>query len=481
MSGCESFYWYDYETFGADPRRDRPAQFAGVRTDTDLNPVSAPLVLYCKPAPDFLPSPDACLITGITPRKALREGIPEAYFIAAIHDEFSVPGTCVAGYNNIRFDDEVTRHSLYRNLFDPYAREWRNGNSRWDLIDMLRLARALRPEGIVWPTDETGRPSLRLELLTAANGIAHADAHDAVSDVRATIALARLLRERQPRLMQFLFDHRGKPRAAELLGLGTLRPVLHASEKFSVEQHCIAVVVALARHPRNPNGVVAYDLSVDPTPLLTLEADTLRERLYTPAASLPEGVERLPLKTVHLNKCPVLAPMKALRPEDIGRLDLDLPRCYEHLESLRPAAPAVAEKIREILDVPPPATDESDPDLMLYDGGFLGDGDRATLDRLRRLDPWQLAGVRPAFRDPRLPEMLFRYRARNFPETLNAEEAARWEAFRLRRITAPGGGAGLVKGEYEARLSELESAPKATPRQKAIVESLREYLRDIAP
>jgi exodeoxyribonuclease-1 len=480
VSGCESFYWYDYETFGADPRRDRPVQFAGIRTDTDLNPVSAPLVLYCKPAPDFLPSPDACLITGITPRKALREGIPEARFIAAIHDEFSVPGTCVAGYNNIRFDDEVTRHCLYRNLFDPYAREWRNGNSRWDLIDMLRLARALRPEGIEWPTDETGRPSFRLELLTAANGIAHADAHDAVSDVRATIALARLLRERQPRLFQFLLENRGKRQAADLLGLGTMQPVLHASEKFSAEKHCFAVVVALARHPRNPNGVAAYDLSVDPTPLLTLDGSTLRERLYTPAANLPEGVDRLPLKTVHLNKCPVLAPMKALRPEDIERLNLDLPRCYEHLESLR-QAPAIAEKVREILDTAPPAAGEPDPDTMLYDGGFFSDRDRAAMDRLRALSPAELGRARPVFDDPRLPEMLFRFRARNFPETLNVDEAARWEAFRIRRLTVPGYGAGIVLSEYEVRLRELEALPHLSPRQKEIVASLWDYVREIVP
>jgi exodeoxyribonuclease-1 len=480
VSGCDSFYWYDYETFGADPRRDRPAQFAGIRTDTDLNPISPPLVLYCKPAPDFLPVPEACLITGITPQKALRDGIPEARFIAAIHDEFSAPGTCVAGYNNIRFDDEVTRHCLYRNLFDPYAREWRNGNSRWDLIDMLRLARALRPEGIQWPVDETGRPSFRLELLTAANGLAHKEAHDAVSDVEATIALARLLRDRQPRLFRFLLDNRGKRQAADLLGLGTMRPVVHASEKFSAEKHCIAVVVALARHPRNPSGVVVYDLSVDPTPLLALDADALRERLYTPVVYLPEGADRLPLKTVHLNKCPVLAPVRALRPEDIERLGLDLPKCYEHLESLK-RAPEVAEKVREILDTAPPEPAEPDPDTMLYDGGFLGDADRLTLDRLRSLNPWELDRARPVFQDPRLPEMLFRYRARNYPETLNADEAARWEAFRTRRLTVPGCGASIVRCEYEARLKELELLPNLSIRQREIIASLWEYLREIAP
>jgi exodeoxyribonuclease-1 len=475
-----SFYWYDYETFGADPRRDRPVQFAGIRTDADLNPISAPFVRYCRPAPDYLPVPDACLLTGITPQKALREGIPEAEFISAIHDEFSVPGTCVVGYNNIRFDDEVTRYCLYRNLFDPYAREWRNGNSRWDLIDMARLARALRPEGVEWPMDEAGRPTFKLQALTAANGIAHRDAHDAVSDVAATIALARLLRAHQPKLFQFLLDHRGKRQAADLLGLGTMQPVLHASEKFSADKHCIAVVVALARHPRNPNGVIVYDLSADPTPLLTLNADALRERLYTSAANLPEGVERLHLKTVHLNKCPVLAPVKALRPQDIERLGLDLPRCHEHLECLK-HAPDVAERVREILAALPEVPDEPDPDTMLYDGGFFSDRDRATLDRLRALRPAELSRARPVFDDARLPEMLFRYRARNYPETLSTDEAIRWEDYRFKRLTVPGCGSSLVRSGYEARLRELEALPNLSARQREIVASLWAYLRDIVP
>lgn len=474
--GAGSFYWYDYETFGADPRRDRPAQFAGIRTDAELNPVSAPRVLFCRPAPDFLPVPEACLITGITPQLALRKGIPEAEFIAAINDEFSVPGTCVVGYNNLRFDDEVTRHCLYRNLFDPYAREWRNGNSRWDLIDALRLTRALRPEGIQWPVDDAGRPSFKLELLTAANGIAHADAHDAVSDVQATIALARLLRDRQPRLFQFLLEHRGKRQATELLGLGTMQPVIHASEKFPAEKHCIAIVVALAAHPSNPNGVVTYDLSQDPEPLLTLDTDTLRGRLYTPAASLPEGIPRLSLKTVHLNRCPVLAPMKVLRPADVERLGLDLPRCREHLEGLR-QAPDLAGKVREILAAEPPGPPPSDPDLMLYAGPFLGDADRSTLERLRRLDPWELSRVKPAFVDPRLPEMLFRYRARNYPDTLDAGERARWEDFRRERFTVPGS-ASIVREEFEASLRGLE-ASELPIEKREIVACLWGYLADI--
>lgn len=466
-----SFYWYDYETFGADPSRDRPAQFAGIRTDLDLNPIAPPFVRYCRPAPDYLPQPEACLLTGITPQHTRRKGLPEAEFMAAINAEFSVPGTCVAGYNNLRFDDEVTRYGLYRNLLDPYAREWRNGNSRWDLIDPLRLARALRPEGIHWPTDPTtGRPTFKLTALTEANGINHDDAHDAVSDVKATIALASLLRDRQPKLFRFLLDHRSKHKAADLLALGEWRPVVHASEKFPAERHCMAVVVALAKHPTNANGVIVYDLSFDPTPLLNLDVGSLKHRLYTAAAELPEGVERLHLKTVHLNKCPVLAPLKVLQTPDCERLGIDLKRCEQHLDALR-HAPDLATKVQAIVGQSERETPIIDPDLMLY-SGFLGDRDRATLDRLRRMPPEELSRARPSFDDQRLPELLFRYRARNYPDTLSPEETARWETFRRERLSAQ------VCEDYAARLRELEALPNTSPE---IIRSLWDYFREIVP
>ncbi|MGH8474260.1 MAG: exonuclease domain-containing protein, partial [Methylococcales bacterium] len=132
MPRTPTLYWHDYETFGTDPAWDRPAQFAGLRTGEDLEIIAEPLVLYCKPADDMLPNPEACLITGITPQLASRKGLPEADFIAAIHEQLAQPATCGAGYNSLRFDDEVTRNCLYRNFYDPYAREWQHGNSRWD-------------------------------------------------------------------------------------------------------------------------------------------------------------------------------------------------------------------------------------------------------------------------------------------------------------------------------------------------------------
>ncbi|MBV8635317.1 MAG: exodeoxyribonuclease I, partial [Burkholderiaceae bacterium] len=300
-----TFFWHDYETFGAQARRDRPAQFAGIRTDAELNEIGEPLMIYCKPAPDFLPDPQSCLITGITPQTCLERGMPEHEFAAQIERELAQSETIGVGYNTIRFDDEITRFMFWRNLIDPYAREWQNGCGRWDILDMVRTAFALRPEGIEWPTHEDGRASFRLEQLTAANGLAHEAAHDALSDVRATIALARLIRERQPKLFDFCFALHKKDKAAEEVGMPGQRPFLHVSGMFPVERGCAALMWPLAFHPTNKNEILCWDLAFDPSELESLDAGSVRQRLFSKSDDLPEGIERLPLKSVHLNKSPI--------------------------------------------------------------------------------------------------------------------------------------------------------------------------------
>jgi exodeoxyribonuclease-1 len=465
---ARSFYWHDYETWGADPRRDRPAQFAGRRTDEAFNPVGTPLVLYCRPADDILPQPDACLLTGITPQLALREGVVEADFAAAIERELAAPGTCGAGYNSIRFDDEVTRNLFYRNFIDPYAREWQNGSSRWDLIDSLRLAHALRPEGIEWPLRADGAASFRLEDLTAANGIPHAGAHDALADVEATIALARLLRERQPRLLDYALTLRNKRRVQELLEGPA--PLLHVSARYPAERGCIAPVLVVARHPVNANGYIAWDLRADPEPLLDLGVDELSARLFTPVAELPPGVERIPLKTVHSNRCAILAPMATLTPAAAERWAIDPALVERNAERLR-AAPGLTAKVQAVHQ-PSDRPVETDPDLMIYSGGFFGEADRREMARVRALTPAELARASFRFEDPRLPEMLLRYRARNWPETLSEEEREAWDAYRLTRLTdAEGGGSIQIEG-YERRLVTLRESNQDDPRRVAVITAL---------
>ncbi|MCU7814365.1 MAG: exodeoxyribonuclease I [Candidatus Thiodiazotropha sp. (ex Rostrolucina anterorostrata)] len=474
-----SFYWHDYETWGTDPRLDRPSQFAGVRTDADLNPMGDPLVIYCKPSDDMLPQPEACMVTGITPLMALQEGVIEAEFIKQIHHQFSTPETCGAGYNSIRFDDEVTRYTLYRNFYDPYAREWQNGSSRWDIIDMVRLTHALRPEGIEWPQNDNGVTSFRLEALGAANDIIHESAHDALSDVYATIGLARLIKQRQPRLYDHLLMSRNKKVIAERLNLQQQQAVLHVSSMYPAAQGCIAMVMPLLRHPTNPNGIIVYDLGYDPSQLLTLSADEINQRLFTPTADLPEGVQRIPLKTVHINKCPVVVPLNTLTAEAAERWAINV----QQGEMYRQQLLTQTEVFNKIEQAHQKRTFDpiSDPDQALYSGGFFSREDRRRMDEIISSDLAALAGFPLLFDDARLPEMLYRYRARNWPDSLTAEEQERWHEFRHSRLLDPDGGGSITLDDYLTTLDRLEADPQLPVEKQALIPQLLAWAEQIAP
>jgi exodeoxyribonuclease-1 len=475
--GQPTLYWHDYETFGIDPRRDRPVQFAGIRTDLEFNIVGEPLSLYCRPANDFLPAPEACLVTGITPQKALAEGVPEAEFIRQIHDEFSQPNTCVVGYNNIRFDDEVTRATLYRNFYDPYAREWQNGNSRWDIIDMVRLTHALRPEGIQWPTHPDGKPSFRLEQLTEANGIKHESAHDALSDVYATIAMARLIHEKQPKLYDYVYSHRSKQAVSQLLNLHKPAPVLHVSSMYPAECGCIALVAPLAVHPINKNEVIVYDLRVSPEPFLSLRPDEMAERLFTRQDELPEGCDRLPIKSVHINKSPVVVPANTVTVEAAEKWQLDLDLAQQHLAVLL-SHPNFSKSLTAIYkDRTFDAVD--DPDFMLYSGGFFSSDDRSRMDIIHQATPEDLSNLDLPFQDHRLQEMLFRYRARNYPELLSDEEQRRWNEFRQQRLMVNSFGAGVSFPELQEAIANLQQTTELDENKRHILDALQRYAQSI--
>lgn len=467
-----SIFWYDYETTGINPRCDRPLQIAGIRTDAELNEIDTPVNLYCQPSDDILPHPAACMITGITPQRLAEKGLCEADFMAQVHAQLAAPGTCGAGYNTLRFDDEVTRYSLYRNFYDPYGREWQGGNSRWDLIDVVRAAYALRSEGIVWPEEE-GRVSLKLERLTAANGIEHGQAHDALSDVRATLALARLIRDRQPRLYDFLFNLRNKRKVQEHITL--LQPLVHISGRFSAARHYLGVVLPLAWHPHNRNALIVCDLHLDVAPLLEEDADTLRQRLYTRREDLAEGERPVPLKLVHINRCPVLAPLNVLREQDQQRLQLDMTLLRERAVSLQHSPQLWQDRVQAVYgqeDFSGP----DDPEQQLYDG-FIGDRDRRLCEQVRMAEPEQLAQPVWPFDDLRLPELLFRYRARNFYHTLSDEEQQRWLAFCRARLSHAEYGAPNTLQSFTRACLEL--SPSASPAQLGVLNEWQDYVQQL--
>ena len=475
MNKTTSFYWFDYETFGTHPAWDRPCQFAGVRTDADLNVIGEPLVIYCRQSQDYLPQPGACRVTGITPQLVNEEGLPESEFISLIRQEMTFPGTCSVGYNNIRFDDEFTRHTLFRNLFDAYEQEWKDGCSRWDLLDVVRLTRALRPDGIQWPCNEDGSASNRLEHLSAANNIEHAHAHDAMSDVWATIGMAKLIKQVQPRLFDYAFSHRSKQDVAAILNTRDRQPCLQVSGMIPASQQHISPVVPLTRHPQNNNSIIVLDLSVDPAYLSTLDSDEIALRLFTKAEERADGAAPRPgLRTIQINKCPVLVPMASLRDEDATRLGIDVESTRQRVLQLPNWLDETAlENIVKAMTREWPDDTDRDVDGTLYTGNFLSQSDKQRLATIRGNTPdsSSLSEHRGFFDDKRLDEIVSRYLARNFPDRMSLEDAQLWREHcidRLTDTTAPW----LNFDEFDAELAD-EAA--WTEDNKALRESLADY------
>lgn len=484
---ADSFFFYDLETSGFDPRSARIMQFAGQRTDMNLKPIDEPLNYLIKLTPDVLPSPDAILITGITPQRTLADGLTEVEFLKVFYEQAVRPGTIFTGFNSVRFDDEFMNFLNYRNFYDAYEWRWKDGCSRWDLLDVVRMTRALRPEGIKWPFAPDGKPANRLEFLTSVNKLEHSDAHDALSDVQATIAVARLIRDKQPDLFKYLLECRDK-KAVKKLVLGTA-PFVYTSGRYSSEFLHTTAAALLSEHPKQDAALV-FDLRFDPLPFADMSVDQLSEAWrYNPD---PEAV-RLPVKTLKYNRCPAVAPVGVMKDKDSqGRIGLNLDTVTGHFQNLQRCRAELARKMAEVVARYDREREQAQTTLVddrltvdarLYDG-FIGDADKSTMRTIRIAEPDQLTGLAGQLRDDRLKSLLPLYKARNYPSALSGEERTEWEEFCHRRLFD--GGTDSKLAAYFKRLDELSSgAPNPSGRsadeQQYILEELRLYGQSIVP
>lgn len=479
---ADSFFFYDLETSGINPRQARIMQFAGQRTDLNLKPIGEPYDILIKLSEDVLPEPDAVLITGITPQKTLAEGVTEAEFCKLFMSEIAKPGTCFVGYNNVRFDDEFMRFLFYRNFCDPYAWQWKNGASRWDLLDVVRMTRSLRPEGIKWPFDANGVCTNRLELITEANKLSHDSAHDALSDVQATIDVARMIKTKQPKLFDYLYSMRGKKAVSELVVAG--QPLVYSSGRYPSEYDKTAVVVSLGLHPTS-QGALMYDLRHNPEPYLKMDVDKLVEvwRYNEDKEAI-----RLPVKSLQFNRTPAIAPISVLDESSRERLQIDMEDIKKHLQLLKSDATFyqrlcdAVEKMNIERDKRAalhfrPGLKAPSVDTQLYDG-FIADSDRRIADKVSDSKPTDISPFIDKFTDPRLKGLLPLYKARNFPNTLTDEEREVWESHREQALA--GGGAESAMARFGERLSELAST-KTDSHEQYLLEELRLYAESIMP
>ena len=465
----KTFYWYDYETFGISPKTDRIAQFAGIRTDEDLNILDEHM-FYCKPTHDVLPSPEACAVTGITPQQCAEKGLIEHKFISKINAEFSTPNTCVVGYNSIRFDDEFTRYTLYRNFLDPYAWHWQNGNTRWDILDVVRMCYALKKDNCLkWVHDENNKPIFKLDRLAPANGIEHSDAHDALADVRATIAIAKIIKDTQPQLFDYAFSLREKKTVESKIKL--FEPMLHTSGMYPAKLSCTRLSVSLAYHPEYNDRVIVFNLDQDPSILLELEISELKTLMFTKQSELPDGVERLQIKDLIFNKSPMFVPnVYKLDPNIIKQLQIDLDRCMKHLEFIKTNQQKISQIVQKLYTSDEPKPINKDADQALYDG-FIDNSDRRICNQIQNLSAVELKNFHPKFKDEKLSKLLMYFKARNYPESLADDEIEDWFEVVQGRIQAGENGYQSIDNYY-ARIATMR---KQFPEKELIWQDLENY------
>ena len=471
-----TFMFYDLETSGISPKNQRIMQFAGQRTDMNLQPVGDPHNYLLALPEDILPDPWAILVTGITPQKTQQEGITEAEFLQIFHSDIATPGTIFAGFNTIRFDDEFMRYLNYRNFYDAYEWHWQDGRGRWDLLDVSRMTRALRPEGITWPFAPDGKPSNKLEYLTNVNNLSHENAHDALSDVQATISLARLIQSKQPKLFEYLLHIRDK-RSVEKLVVSN-QPFVYSSGKYSSEREKTAVALYIGDNPKS--GAFVYDLYHDPTTWLTKTPAELADAWQW---KKDQNAPRLPVKSLQYNRCPAVAPYGVLDTASKQRLQITDEQIIKHQKILQRNQDNFYTKIlsaAEILNKKQQTrllTESQPTEERLYDG-FFNDSDKKIINKIHKLSTSELATFKPRFQDERLAPLFMLYRARNFPKTLTTEEENKWQEFKSKK---------LFDGGETSRLAtfirNLQTIATRDTKQdnQFILEELKLYAESLSP
>ena len=443
----ETIFWYDLESFGLNTAKDRIAQAAGLRTDLDLNIIGEELNIVCKITPDYLPNPGACLVTKITPQDTLEQGLNEADFIKIIRDEFMVPNTTVTGFNNISYDDELIRHTLYRNLYNSYEREYGDGRSRWDVLNLARAIHDLRPEGInFFHRSEKNHPQVKLTYLTEDNNIEQIGAHDALVDIYATINFAKLVKEKQPKMYDFYYTHRQKNTLVEFLK--GKRTVLLTTGFFTNEYGFTRPIALITTINDKTRQVYYFDLTQDASKLL---------EPFTSIKEVPG------LSSFQLNKCPYLAPISILEKEaDVQKrlnIDMDL---YRKNMRLILENPQIENYINSLdhtyLN---PDSEKDDIDYNLYSSPFL------TYEVVREYN--KILKEKPenkiASASASAKEKTFRLVARNWPEALTGDEKIQWNSF--------------IKTKLENKLADyfrsIEETPRNSAEDKEILDNLTEY------
>ena len=478
----KTFFFYDLETSGFSPQNDRIMQFAGQRTDENLNRIGEPINILVRLNDDVLPSPSALMVTKISPQKTVEEGYTEAEFSKMLVEEYFTPDTVIVGYNNVRFDDVHIQHLFWRNFYPPYDWQWKDGRSRWDLLDVVRMIRALRPEGIKWPfimNEETGEKfaANKLELLTKENGILHENAHDAMSDVDGLIDVARLLKEKQPQIFDYLFKIRSKNEVQKLVNLENPKPFVYTSGRFKVEFEKTTVAFPIA--PAKNQNVIFWDFRFSPEKFIDWSENQILKNITADFETRSsDDFEPIAAKILQYNKCPAVAPMGVLTEENQQRLKIDLAEIQKNLDILR-KNPHFAENLRSAFErrsevfQDKSSAEKPAPEARLFEG-FVSRSDDIKIEAVRNSTDRELADFHPDFADERLTDLLLHYKARNFPKSLSSQEKELWEEYRVENLQK-------MMPNFMKEFQEIANNQNLNSQEEYILEEIKLWLENILP
>lgn len=505
MSDQITFLFMDYETFNRNPKGGRASQFASLRTDYFLNiDADSAQNIFCEQTIDNIPSPQAALITKITPQKIIKiktgaiqlstssySFIPQVYneywFTYHINKEMSKNHTCTLGYNSYKFDDEFTRNLLYRNLFDPYEREWKNYNSRFDVYYLVIATFVLKPHLLNFPNaiDKTSKeplfhsktglplPSFRLEELSVANGIHHINAHDAFSDVEATIGIMKKIKDGDETFFSEMFSFRKKSNVDIWLSNNKKQPFIHISQYYGKENYSLGVLFQIMTFNQE---VLCLNIALDVTPLILLEGEDLKNHLFPNkdnGISSPKNI----VKFRH-NQCPILANIKEYW-HIFENLQIDTSTFRKNLDLIKNNIELLKIKLHPLYFKEfAPADPNTDSDLGIYNGFFSPDEVKQAKEVHIQIKENKFASFDYSEYSPRLKEMIFKIKARNFPFTLSPDEQNKWLLYSRNRVLDSNIGAELTLDQYYQEVEELNKS-ELSKEDKRVLNDIEEFVSQI--
>ena len=457
------YLFYDYETTGIDKRFDQIVQFAAIKTDSDFNELERHNIL-CQMRNDIIPSPYAFGTTMIDIENLQENGLSEFEFSKKVNKILSGEGNqCITGYNSKEFDDKFSQFLFYRNLADPYFWAWGKGNKKLDVFDIMKMGYAFGRLGDMKFSEGSGEDSLRLEVLSKLNGLTHLKAHDALSDVVATIELLKLIKINNPNLIKYSEKLQDKSFARKLLSESPT--FYNISSFYGYEKNFIGVHHIIGQHPTISNSIISWDLEINPENILNKSASEIKEQMF---AKKEDRLFDVGFSEIKLNQSPQV--LKYSEKNDANKERAEL--CQKNLVLVLRHKLLLNQISDEIFVFEVPFLD-SDADL--FAGNFFAEKKKDELNL-------SLSANNPTlfknndFKSERFSEQLFRLKGRNFFEDLSEIEKVKYLEFVKTRVnydeTDKWRTIKMFNQEYKEIMDEDSSSEK-----KIILEKLNSYVQ----